>query len=70
MKKLQKIRFVNAVVWALIAATLMIAAYFQWSKYGEYTGTSFFASLVVHGGINLLLGVQVDEAICRKYNGK
>lgn len=58
-------RKVNAIIWTIVAIALMVAAYFEWSKYGEYTATSFFASLVFHGGFSLVVGIQIDELICK-----
>ena len=58
-------RKVNAIIWTIIAIALMLAAYFEWSKYGEYTVFSFFASLVFHGGFSLVIGIQIDELICK-----
>lgn len=63
-------RRINAGVWAAVAAAIMICAYCAWSKNGDYTLFSFFASLVFHGGFSLVIGMQVDEFICRKYNNK
>ena len=58
-------RKVNAIIWTIIAIVLMVTAYFEWSKYGEYTVVSFFASLVFHGGFSLVVGMQIDELICK-----
>ena len=58
-------RKVNAIIWTIVAIVLMVAAYFEWSKHGEYTAFSFFASLVFHGGFSLVVGVQIDELICK-----
>lgn len=61
-------RKLNKIVWAVIAVVLMVLAYFEWSKNGEYTMFSFFASLVFHGGFSLVIAMQIDELICKKYN--
>lgn len=58
-------RKVNAIIWIIVAIALMVAAYCEWSKHGEYTAFSFFASLVFHGGFSLAVGMQIDELICK-----
>ena len=61
---------VNAIIWTIIAIALMVTAYCEWSKHGEYTVVSFFASLVFHGGFSLVIAMQIDELICKKFNEK
>ena len=63
-------RKVNAIIWIIVTIALMAAAYCEWSKYGEYTVVSFFASLVLHGGFSLVVAMQTDELICKKFNEK
>ena len=63
-------RKVNAIIWTIIAIALMVAAYCEWSKRGEYTVVSFFASLVFHGGFSLVVAIQIDELICKKFKEK
>ena len=63
-------RKVNAIIWTIVAIALMVTAYFEWSKHGEYTAFSFFASLVFHGGFSLVVGMQIDELICKKFDKK
>ena len=58
-------RKVNAIIWTIIAIALMVAAYCEWSKHGEYTAFSFLASLVFHGGFSLVAGMHIDELICK-----
>ena len=60
------VRKVNAIIWIIVAIALMAAAYFEWSKYGEYTVVSFLASLILHGGFSLVVAMQIDELICKK----
>lgn len=69
MKK-NTVRKVNAIIWIIIAIALILAAYFEWSEHGEYTAFSFFASLVFHGGFSLVVAMQIDELICKKFNEK
>ena len=59
-------RKLNAIVWAVIAVVLMVLAYFEWSKNGEYTMFCFFASLVFHGGFSFVMAMQIDELIFKK----
>lgn len=63
-------RKVNTIIWTIIAIALMVTAYCEWSKHGEYTVVSFFASLVFHGGFSLVVAMQTDELICKKFNEK
>lgn len=60
-------RKINAIIWAIVATTLMVTAYCEWTEYGKYTLLSFFTSLVFHGGFSLVVAIQVDELICKKY---
>lgn len=70
MSKMNDFRKVNAVVWFVIAVVLMICVYNAWSQYGPYTIFSFFASLVVHGGICLVCAVLIDEQIVKYFKNK
>lgn len=56
-------RKINALIWVVIAIVIMVAAYFQWSKYGEYTIGSFFCSLMMHGGFCFFIGYLIDEKL-------
>ena len=64
MKK-NTVRKVNAIIWTIIAITLMVTVYCEWGKHGEYTVVSFFASLVFHGGFSLVVAMQIDKLICK-----
>ena len=63
-------RKANAIIWIIIAIVLMVTAYCEWSKHGEYTVFSFFASLVFHGGFSLVVSMQIDELICKRFDKK
>ena len=65
-----KVRRINAIVWLVIAVSLMICAYNAWSQNGPYTLFSFIASLIVHGGFCLVGGMFVDEQIVKYFNNK
>lgn len=60
----------NLIFWTALAVVIMVCAYFAWSKYGEYTLASFFASLVIHGGGCLFFWAVSDEAIVRYYHNR
>ena len=60
---MNKARKINALIWVVIAVVIMVAAYFQGSKYDEYTIRSFFCSLVVHGGFCFFIGYLIDEKL-------
>lgn len=65
-----KVRRINAIVWLVIAVSLMICAYNAWSQNGPYTLFSFIASLTVHGGSCLVFGLIADEQIVKHFNNK
>lgn len=65
-----KVRRINAIVWLVIAVSLMIYAYNAWSQNGPYTLLSFIASLTVHGLFCLVAGMLVDEQIIEHFNNK
>ena len=65
-----KIRRINAIVWLVIAVSLMIGAYNAWSQNGPYTLHSFIASLIIHGGFCLVAGMLVDEKIVKHFDNK
>ena len=68
--KVSTARKINAAVWFVAAVVLMLYVKGEWSKYGAYTGLSFFYSLVFHGGFCLLMGSLVDEQIVKHFNRK
>lgn len=55
----------NAVFCMLLAVAFMYAAYLQWSKYGDYTVTSFLMSLIIHGGLAALLERTINILITK-----
>ena len=61
---------INSVAWMVIAIAIMVACYFEWSKHGDYTLMSFFASLVFHGGGCAVMGACIADAIKRHYHNK
>ena len=63
-------RKINAIFWLVMVIIIMVCAYNAWSENGPYTATSFFASLVFHGGFGLLMCVLVDEQIVKHFNKK
>ena len=65
MKK-NTVRKLNVILWVVIAVVLMVSAYCDWSKNGEYTVVGFLASLVFYGGFSLVIAMIVDESICKR----
>ena len=65
MKK-NTVRKLNVILWVVIAVVLMVSAYCDWSKNGEYTVADFFASLVFYGGFSLVIAMIIDELICKR----
>lgn len=61
-------RKINAAFWLVAAVVLMLFIKGEWSKYGDYTILSFFLSLLIHGGICLLMGYLVDKQIVKRFN--
>lgn len=64
------VRRINAIVWLVIAVSIMICAYNAWSQHGPYTSSSFIASLTIHGGFCFLVGMLIDEQIVKHFNNK
>ena len=68
MNKMNLARKINAAIWAVAAIVLMVFAYKAWSANGPYTFMSFFASLLIHGGICFFIGYLIDEKIRNHFN--
>lgn len=64
-----KVRRINAIVWSVIAVSLMICTYNVWSQNGHAL-LSFVASLIINVGFCLVLGMLVDEQIVKHFNNK
>lgn len=60
MNKRKISKVLNAIVCLILTILLMREVYFTWSMYGPYTIMSFFASLVIHGGMGVLMYLGVD----------
>ena len=54
-KKYNIARIINVLLCLGIAVKIMVSAYNDWSLKGEYTLFSFFASLVMHGGLGIII---------------
>lgn len=67
-KKYNIARVINALVCVGIAVTIMLCAYNAWSLYGEYTLFSFFTSLVMHGGLAVMIYCGVDWILRRVFH--
>lgn len=69
MPELEQIaKAINILVCIGIAVTIMLCAYNAWSLYGKYTTFSFFASLVMHGGLVIMIYCGVDWILRRVFH--
>lgn len=69
-KKYNIARIINVLFCLGIVVTIMLCAYNAWSLYGEYTSFSFFASLVMHGALGVMIYCGVDYILRRVFNQK
>lgn len=67
-KKYKIAKVVNILVCMCIVVTIMLCAYNAWSLNGEYTLFSFFASLVVHGALGVMIYCGVDWILRRVFH--
>ena len=67
-KKYNIARIINVLLCVGIAVTIMLCAYNAWSLYGKYTTFSFFASLVMHGGLAVMIYCGVDWILRRVFH--
>lgn len=58
-------KVINTLCCIVGAILIMIAAYRQWSLYGEYTLFSFLVSLFIHGGLMAMVCVGINWVINR-----
>lgn len=61
-------KILNALICICGAIFIMIAAYNQWSMYGEYTLFSFLYSLFLHGGLMFMIYLVINWVIDRLFN--
>lgn len=67
-KKYNIAKAINILVCMGIVVAIMLCAYNAWSLNGEYTLFSFFASLVVHGGLGIMIYCGVDWILRRVFH--
>lgn len=67
-KKYKIAKVINILFSMGIVVTIMLCAYNVWSLNGEYTLFSFFASMVVHGGLGVTIYCGVDWILRRVFN--
>lgn len=67
-KKYNIARIINILFSMGIVVAIMLCAYNAWSLYGDYTLYSFFASLVVHGGLGVMIYCGVDWILRRVFH--
>lgn len=66
-KKYNIAKVINILVCMGIVVAIMHCAYNTWSLNGEYTLFSFFASLVMHGGLGIIIYCVVDWILRRVF---
>lgn len=67
-KKYKIAKAINILVCMGIVVAIMLCAYNAWSLYGKYTTFSFFASLVMHGGLGIMIYCGIDWILRRVFN--
>lgn len=67
-KKYNIAKAINILVCMGIVVAIMLCAYNAWSLNGEYTLFSFFASLVMHGGLGVMIYFGVDSILRRVFH--
>lgn len=67
-KKYNIARLINILVCMGIIVAIMLCTYNAWSLNGEYTLFSFFASLVMHGVLGIMIYCVVDYILCRLFH--
>lgn len=67
-KKYNIAKAINTLVCMCIVVAIMLCAYNVWSLNGEYTLFSFFASLVMHGALGIMIYCGVDWILCRMFH--
>ena len=67
-KKYNIAKAINILVCMGIVVAIMLCAYNAWSLNGEYTLLSFFASLVMHGGLGIMIYCGVDWILRRVFH--
>lgn len=67
-KKYNIARVINILACIGIAVMIMLCAYNAWSLYGKYTIFSFFTSLVMHGGLAVMIYCGVDWILRRVFH--
>ena len=65
MNRLKIAKVLNAIVCLTLTVLLMREVYFAWSIYGPYTIMSFFASLVIHGGMGVMVYLGINFLLKR-----
>lgn len=66
--KIHLYKLLNALICICGAILIMIAAYNQWSMYGEYTVFSFLCSLFLHGGFMFMVYLGINWVIDHFFN--
>lgn len=67
-RKYKIARTINILVCVGIVIAIMLCAYNAWSLYGEYTLFSFFASLLLHGTLGVMIYCGIDWILRRVFN--
>lgn len=67
MKKYKIAKTLNILLSLSFTIVLMVGAYNAWSLYGRYSLYSFFVSLLIHGGLGLMLYLGIDFLIKKMF---
>lgn len=59
-KKYKIARVINIIFCIGIVLMIMIHAYHEWNKYGDYGVFQFVVSLVYHGGSGIMIYFGID----------
>lgn len=66
--KIYLFKLLNVLICLCGAILIMIAAYNQWSQYGEYTVFSFLCSLFLHGRLMFMVYLGINWVIDHLFN--
>lgn len=67
-KKYKIAKTINILFSIGVVITIMLCAYNAWSLNGKYTWFSFFASLVMHGTLGIMIYCGVDWILRRVFH--
>lgn len=65
MNKLKIAKALNAFICFALTVLLMFEVYLFWRMYAPYTIVSFFVSLVIHGGMGVVVYLCINHLLDR-----